>query len=383
MRRRDALIMLSAMGMYPFVAKGQDKDRSMKLGLIWSDTGPAAAFGKLHHDGTMLAIDEINESGGILGHPIEPYHLDDRTDPTVGIDAAKRLIARNKVDAIIGSSASLVTIAFARVNEENKVPLINAMAGSPKVTGQGFKYSWRILGNANQETEQLAELLLKNPKFRRFACIAENSDYGIGPANAFADRVRKLGGEVTAFELENRGDNDFKPQLSKIKASNPDVIFIQTYYIEAGIIARQARELGIKAQFSLCSGLGFPEFSKLAGDAAAGALYVSNWSPLFTDDKSVKFRESFKKKWGYVPSSGMEAVCYDTVHVVAEAARLGGGVGRQHIQDGLGKLNAEDFKILLGTVNFDENNQNRVQIHLGVFKEDGSPVPLDVPVESL
>lgn len=362
---------------FPVLSVAKDSARPLRLGLIWSDTGSAAAFGKIHHDGSMLAVDEINAAGGVNGKPIEFFHLDDRSDPTVGINAAKRLITRDKVDAIVGSSASLVTIAFSKVNEDNKIPLVNGMAGSPGVTGQGFKYTWRVIGTDVQNNEQLAQILVKDKKLRKFAFLAENSDYGKAPSQAFADKVKELGGEVTAFELENRGDTDFKPQLTKIKNSNPEVLYIHAYYIEGGIIARQAKELGIKAQLVVNSGLGIPEFSKLAGDAAVGVLYPVIWSPLYKDDRSVHFVTEFHKKWGYDPASGMEAGSYDAVYTVAEAVKLGGGTKSAQIQDGLGKINAKQFGIVLGTVHFDDHNQNLVKIKLGEFNAKGEPVPVD------
>jgi branched-chain amino acid transport system substrate-binding protein len=204
----------------------------LRIGIIESLTGAAAAYGTSHNRGTRLAIEEINKAGGFQGKPIEVFDEDDKSDPSAGINAAKKLITQRKVDAIVGSSASLVTIAFSKENEKYKIPLINGMAGSPKVTEQGYVYTWRIKITDNQLDTKAIEYFVKDQKMKKIAFLVENSDYGKPPTQNAAKRAQELGADVVAYEEYNRGETDFKAQLTKIRNSDPDLIFVHGYYTE-------------------------------------------------------------------------------------------------------------------------------------------------------
>lgn len=334
------------------------------IGVIQSLTGSAAAYGESHNKGVNLAIDQINAAGGVNGVPIEVHFEDDKSDPKAGIDSAKKLISTNKVDVIVGSPASLVTIAFSQENEKSKVPLVNGYAGSPKITEQGFEYTWRVNPTDKMLDVKTIETLFEKDGPKKVAFLAENSDYGVPPIDAAAEKVKELGGEVVAYEKYNRGETDFKAQLSKIKAGNPDLVFTHGYYTEGSIIARQIDELGIDATLIVNMGQGVPKFAELAGASGDGVIFPTFWFPALTDEESKKFTAAYTEKYNEEPAA-FEASAYVAMKTVVEAAIKGGGTTSEQIQEGLKQLNGTDA--LIGKLNFDENRQNDVEVLLATF----------------
>jgi len=345
---------------------GSDAEDKLVLGVIQSLTGSAAAYGESHDKGISIAIEEINKAGGVNGVPIEVYLEDDKSDPKAGIDSAKKLISTNKVDVIVGSSASLVTIAFSQENERSKIPLVNGYAGSPKITEQGFEYTWRVNPTDAMLDVKTIESIFEKEGPKKIAFLAENSDYGVPPIDAASEKVKELGGEVVSYEKYNRGETDFKAQLSKIKETNPDIVFTHGYYTEGSIIARQIKELGIDAQLIVNMGQGLPKFAELAGDAAEGVIFPTSWFPALTDEESQNFTKAYIEKYKEEPAA-FEAGAYVAIKTVVEAVNKGGGATPEKIQEGLKQLNG--FNVLYGELNFDENRQNDLTVLLANFKD--------------
>lgn len=365
-------LFLGIIGLAAVAGAAQAED-SLKIGIIESISGPAAAYGENHRKGTRLAVEQINAAGGFNGKAIEVVAEDDRSDPAAGINAAKKLLTQQKVDAVVGSSASLVTIAFARENERYKVPVVNGMAGSPTITEQGYKYTWRVNMTDSQLDTKAVEYFAENKNIGKFAFLVENSDYGKPPTQAAAERAKALGASVTAYEEYNRGETDFKAQLSKIKDTNPQVLFVHGYYTEGSIIARQVKELGLDVTLIVNMGQGVPKFMELAGAAANGAVFPTTWLPGLDNELSKNFEKAFMEKYGHEPGA-FEAGTYDAIYTVLEAAKLGGGATPKQIQEGLKKL--EGHEILLGKISFDEKQQNGGEVRLATFAE-GKIVPFN------
>jgi branched-chain amino acid transport system substrate-binding protein len=353
-------------------SSGGSGKEALRIGVIQSATGGAAAYGDAHTKGTQLAFEEINKAGGVNGMPLQVFIEDDKSDPATGINDAKKLISQDKVNAIVGSDASLVTIAFSKENEKSKVPLVNGMAGSPTITEQGYKYTWRINVTDSQLDVKTIEHYMTKLGKKKFAFLAENSDYGKPPTKAAVEKIKELGGEVLAYEEYNRGETDFKAQLTNIKNTNPEVVFLHGYYTEGSIIARQIKELGIKSDLIINMGQGVPKYVELAGAAAEGAVFPTTWVPGLTDERSKKFEAAFRAKFNAEPGA-FEAGSYEAVYTVIEAVKKGGGVSSEQIQTGLKQLSG--FNTLLGKMKFNEKNQNDGEVRFATFK-GGKIVPL-------
>jgi branched-chain amino acid transport system substrate-binding protein len=180
-----------------------------------------------------------------------------------------------------------------------------------------------------------------------------------------------------AYEEYNRGETDFKAQLSKIKNAKPDVLFLHGYYTEGSIIARQVKELGIDAALVVNMGQGVPKYAELAGAAAEGVVFPTSWLPGLSDERSKNFEAGFKKKYNAEPGA-FEAGSYEAVYTLAEAIKKGGGTSSDQIQAGLKQL--AGFNTLLGKVNFDPKNQNDGEVRLATFK-GGKIIPLADPAK--
>ncbi|SUV86668.1 binding-protein-dependent transport protein [Bordetella pertussis] len=345
----------------------------LRIGIIESVTGPAASYGDAHNKGTRLAVEEINKAGGFNGVPLEVHGEDDKSDPATSINAAKKLITQRKVDAIVGSAASLVTIAFSKENEKYKVPLVNGMAGSPIITEQGFQYTWRIKITDNQLDTKAIEHYVQNKNARKVAFLAENSDYGKPPTKAAADRARELGAEVVAYEEYNRGETDFKAQLTNIRDRAPDVLFVHGYYTEGSIIARQIRELGLKTAAHRQRGPGRAQVPG-AGWRRGRGRRVPHHLAAGPERRALQaVRDRLPGTLQQPCPARSTPVSYEAVYTVVEAARKGGGTKPEQIQAGLAQL--QGFETLLGPVRFDKKNQNDGSIRLARFN-NGKIEPL-------
>ena len=346
-----------------------DSKKALTIGIVESTSGVGAAYGEAHHKGTQLALEEINKAGGFDGKPIVFYTEDDHTDPAAGTDAVKKLITQRKVDVIVGSNASVVTLAFSKESEKYKVPVVNGQAGSPAITEQGYKYIWRISLTDAQLDTKIIEYYLSVLGMKKVAFLVENSDYGKLPTKAAAEKIEELGGSVTAYEEYNLNETDFKAQLANIKNSNPQVVFVHGHYPEGSIIARQLKDLGIKAQLIVNTGQGVKKFTELAGEASEGVVFPAMWLPGLPEERSKKFESAFKAKYGLVPgeneAGAYGAGAYEAIYTVVEAAKLGGGTGSPQIQEGLKRLRG--FNTMLGPINFDSKNQNNGSVRLATF----------------
>jgi branched-chain amino acid transport system substrate-binding protein len=354
-----------------------DSTKALTIGVIESISGWGAPYGEAHHKGTQLALEEINHAGGLDGKPIVFYTEDDRTDPAVGIDALKRLITERNVDVIVGSNASLVTLAISNESEKYKIPIVIGQASLPAITQQGNQYTWRIALTDAQLDTKIIEYYLSGKGMKRFAFLVENSDYGKLSTKAAAEKIKELGGTVTAYEEYNLNDTDFKAKLARIKDSNPEVVYVYGHYPEGAVIARQLKELGIKAQLIVNRVQGLKKFAELSGEASDGTVFPTTWLPGLPDERSKKFESAFKAKYGSAPGqneAGSYGVgAYEAIYTVVEAAKLGGGTSSEQIQEGLKRL--KDFNTMLGPINFDSKNQNNGSVRLATFS-GGKIVPL-------
>ncbi|MCI1229720.1 ABC transporter substrate-binding protein, partial [Kerstersia gyiorum] len=261
---------------------------------------------------------------------------------------------------------------FSRENEKSKIPLVVGVAGSPTITNQGYGYVWRVNVTDNQLDAKAMEHFFTEHGKRRFAFLAENSDYGKPPTKGAADLIRSLGGEVVAYEEYNRGETDFKAQLTNIRKQNPDVLLVHGYYTEGSIIARQVKELGIEGQLVVNMGQGVPKFAELAGNAAEGVIFPTNWAA-GSDPRHAAFEAAFKQKYG-TEASAFDAAAFAAVEAIVEAARRGGGNRAADIQKGLAMLDGSET--LLGPIQWDSHNQNDGKVLLARF-ENGQIVPVE------
>ncbi len=215
----------------------------IKIGEFASLTGKEAAFGQSSHKGTLLAIEEINSAGGVLGKKLELIYEDNRSTPGESATVVQKLIARDKVVAILGEVATGRSLEAAPICQKNRIPQVSPSSTNPRVTEMG-DYIFRVCFTDPFQGKLLANFAKKTLKVQQVALLTDvAAPYSVGLAKYFREPFVANGGTVVMEKSFSSGDKDFKPQLTAIKAANPQAIFAPCYYTEAGLIAVQARQL--------------------------------------------------------------------------------------------------------------------------------------------
>lgn len=343
------------------------KEEVVKIGWIGSLTGDQAVWGQCESNTVKMMFEDLNNSGGLLGKKFEVVAYDTRGDGTEAVNAVKRLTGQDKVIAIIGPNASGQAIPISSVLEEMKVPDIATVATNPKVTvvdGKVKPFSFRVCfidPYQGAVAAGFASDVLKATKAAVLYDVAD--DYSQGLTQFFEETFKKKGGEIVAKEGFKTGDVDFRPQLTSIKAANPDVIFMPYFFKEVALSAKQARELGITA--TLLGGDGWPsdQLLSMAQDAVEGSYFVNH---LDFDDPDVQdFKKKYKDKFGKdVELNGYLA--YDASLMLIDAIKRANSFDPVKIKDALETTNIKGItgKIVIGKDTHNPENKDAAIIKL-------------------
>jgi branched-chain amino acid transport system substrate-binding protein len=290
----------------------------VRIGFFMSITGRDASFGEASLRGARLAVDELNASGGVLGRPVELVVEDNRSLAGESATAAKKLISRDRVAALVGECSSARTLEAASVAQASGVPLVTPAATSPRITQVGDEI-FRVCFADPFQGRVIATFARRRLGLGRAALLVDSSaPYSVGLAEYFSRTFTALGGEIVATQSYMGSETDFRAQLTAIRAARPDALFLPGYYVAAGLVARQARELGMKA--TLLGGDGFeaPQLLEIGGAALEGTYYATHFAVESTGKASRGFVEAFRGRYGTVPN-GLAALTYDAVRLVADA----------------------------------------------------------------
>jgi len=308
---------------------------TIKVGEFASLTGKEAAFGQSSHKGTMLAVDQINAAGGVLGKKIDLVYEDDQSKPGESATIVKKLISRDHVVAVLGEVASGRSLEAARICQENKIPQISPSSTNPKVTETG-DYIFRVCFTDPFQGKLLAEFGLKTLNAKRVAVLTDvASAYSVGLADYFKQPFVAGGGTIIGEQKYSGGDKDFKAQLTAIKAENPDAIFVPGYYTEVGLIVLQARQLGIDVPIFGGDGWEAPELIQIAGDSLKNTFYSTHFSPLKETAEVQTFVKAFQAKYNGESPDAMGALGYDSVLVLADAIKRAGTTESAKLRDAI------------------------------------------------
>jgi branched-chain amino acid transport system substrate-binding protein len=323
------------------------KQQTIKIGAVLPLTGDLATYGQNARDGIELAKEEVNSKGGIK---VEVVYEDSKGQPQAAVSAMQKLITVDKVSCIIGEVASSPTLAMAPIANQRKVVLLSPAASSPKITNAG-EYVFRIWPSDDFEVSVMADYVNRKG-YKRVAVLYVNNDYGKAMYEAFARKVKGYGVAVVAVEPFQQNATDLRTQLTKIKAAQPDAIYLISYPKETIVFLGQYRQLGLKVPVLSTSAFEDPQILKTQKAAAEGVVFTSPIPPDPKDQVVMAFRKNYKAKFGKEP--GLVAdYGYDALKLIVEAARLGGGTDGERIKRGLEKI--KDFKGASGLINFDAN----------------------------
>ena len=304
------------------------------VGFYGSLTGDGASFGQSSREGSELAVDEVNAAGGVLGgRKIRLLVEDDQSKPEEASNAVTKLITQDKVSAVIGEVASRRTLAAAPVAQRYQIPLITPASTNAKVTEVG-NYIFRVCFIDPFQGEVLAKFAYNDLKARKIAVLRDISqDYSVGLTDVVVKVFGQLGGQVIDPVSYSGGDSDFRAILTNIRSQKPDAIVATGYYTEAGIIVRQARELGMT--MPILGGDGWVGEALANGREALKNTFISNHYSGENPDPVVQtFVKNYRTKFNHEPDS-IAALAYDAIKVLADAFTRAGSTEAAKVRDAL------------------------------------------------
>jgi branched-chain amino acid transport system substrate-binding protein len=326
---------------------GATQQTTLKIGAVLPLTGDLATYGQNAKEGIELAVEEINSQGDIK---VQVVYEDSKGQAQAAVSAMQKLITVDKVSCIIGDVASSPTLAMAPIANQRKIVILSPAASSPNITAAG-EFVFRIWPSDDFEASVMADYV-KQKGYKKVAVLHVNNDYGKAMYEAFAKNVAKAGITIAAVETFQQNATDVRAQLTKIKAVQPDAIYLISYPKDSIVILGQYRQLGIKAPLLATSAFEDPQILEMQKEAAEGVVFTSPIPPDPKDQVVSTFRSKYRAKFGKEP--GLVAdYGYDALKLVVEAVRLGGGTDGQNIKRGLERV--KDFKGASGLINFDAN----------------------------
>ena len=346
---RTALLAAALAGIRCGAEKGPSSD-AIPVGFFGALTGPQATFAQSGSNGARLAFDEINAAGGVLGERLALRIEDDRNEPSEAASVVSKLITRDRVVALIGENASSRSLAAAPVAQSYRVPMVSPSSSNVEVTKKG-DYIFRVCFTDAVQGRILAGFARRRLAAATAALLVDSrSDYSVGLADAFRRDFIGAGGRVVADLKYTEGDSDFSAQLTSIRALGPDVLFVPGYYTDAGLIARQARALGVAATLIGADGFDSSKLTEIGGEAVEGTYFSNHYSPDDPSPEVRKFVETYRKRFASVPDS-IAATSYDAANLIADAIRRAGSTEGKRVRDALASTSG--FRGVTGTISFD------------------------------
>lgn len=334
------------------------ESKEIKIGGNFEMTGGVAQYGQSTANGIKLAFKEANAAGGVLGKQLTLIIADNKSEPAESANAATKLISQDKVVALLGPAASANVLASVPVATDSKIPLLTPTGTNTKITVENGKVKDYIFRSCFIDPFQgaiMANFATNDLKAKTAVLYVDSSsDYSKGLSQVFAQQFTKNGGKVLATEAFLQKDQDFKSALTKIRAANPDVIYIPAYYEEASKIIKQARELGITVPMLGTDGWDSPKLPEIAGAAALANTFFSNhYSAQDKDPRVAKFVEAYKKEYNQDPDA-LAVLGYDGALMLIDAIKRANSAEPAKIKEALAQT--KNLQVVTGTLSMDANH---------------------------
>ncbi|WP_040206795.1 ABC transporter substrate-binding protein [Neobacillus jeddahensis] len=335
-----------------------EKSGTIKIGANLELSGGVASYGQSAKEGIELAIEEINKEG-IDGKKLKLVTVDNKSDAAEATSGALKLATQDKVVAMIGAATSTNTLAQVQIAQDNNIPLITPTGTNPTITNKDGKLSDYVFRTCFIDPFQgtvAANFASNDLKVKNAAILIDSSsDYAKGLAAAFKESFKKNGGKIVAEEAYVQKDTDFHATLTRIKAANPEYVFLPGYYEEVGLIIKQARELGLDVPFMGGDGWDSPKLVEIAGADPLKNTYITNHYSSGDDDKKVQdFVSAFKAKYDGKSPDAFTALGYDTVYFLADAIKRAGSSDPKKIQKALEET--DGLELVSGNMKLDKNH---------------------------
>lgn len=342
------------------------KNDTIKIGGIAPLSGGVAVYGTECKNGIDLAVEEINAAGGINGQKIEFICEDDEGDSAKSVNAYKKLVTKDRVKVIIGSLTSGCTMAITNLAQAQKVVQIAPAATAVAITDAG-NYVFRACYTDPFQGKIGGKFAYENLGTKKAAILYDiGNDYSVGLTDNFTAEYTFMGGSIVSKESYSTGDKDFNAQLTKIKAANPEVIYLPDYYGTVALIAKQLRAQGINVP--IVGADGWDGLTDNAGDEVLNGYYSNHYSENSSSAAVQTFVKSFKAKYNKAPNS-FAALGYDCVYMLRDAIKASGSTDDSaKIRDALEATNGD---YVTGHIVFDANrNPVKSAVMIKLVKAD-------------
>ncbi|WP_416381486.1 ABC transporter substrate-binding protein [Lactobacillus sp. B4005] len=342
---------------------GTKQDHAVvKIGVNMELSGAASGYGEAEKQGIQLAASEINKAGGIdvNGHKkqIKLIIRDNKTAIATSASVAAQLTTKDKVAAIVGPATTNAGTAQIPNITKAAVPSVSPSATDPKFTlqkdGKVQPYVFRACYQNNFQGGSAAKFVFNQLKAKRVAILADNSsDYGTGLAKAFKKAYQ---GKIVDSQTFSAGDKDFNAILTSFKSKKVDAIYVPGYYTEAGLIIKQARQMGIKVPIVGSDGMADPKLAQIAGNKSATKIYYTtpfSVRAAAKDPVAAKFMKAYKARY-HEQAPTFSALAYDAVYMIKEAIETGKSDDSAKIATNL--ANIKDFTGVAGKITVDQKH---------------------------
>ncbi len=346
----------------------------IKIGFVNSVTGPEAPIGEALTNGADLAVEDLKKKG----IDVTVLRQDDTGKPQVAMSALEQLATGDDVAMVVGPYASAPANAIAKLAEQYKVPLLIPVASKEDITRQGYQWVFRLNAPSHDYAQSLIDAALALGKPKTMAVIYESTDFGTSASTQAKEYAAKKGLKVVADEAYQKGAPDYRSTLTKIRAMNPDLVFMVSYVADAILLMRQSREVGLKPQAFLGAGAGFDTVQfQSEKDISNDVLVVTQWMPDAGWPGAAEFEKRYEQRFGKRPTYHA-ATAYEAMMIAGDVVSKAGG-DRKKIRDALasgtwnGIMGETQFKTYDGFT-----NQNPHQMLVFQY-QNGKPVPIYPP----
>ncbi|MBI3886536.1 MAG: ABC transporter substrate-binding protein [Opitutae bacterium] len=325
---------------------------TIKIGEYGAFTGANADFGIAARKGVILAVEEANAAGGVLGKKIELLIEDNQSKQGESATIAKKFVSRDKVVAVLGGNISTHSLEAAPVFQTAKIPMIAITSTNPRVTEMG-DYIFRVCFIDPFQGAALAKFARDTLKLQRVAVITSvNNAYSVGLSKVFRERFTAAGGTIVAEQKHNEGDKDFRAQLTAIKAAGAEAILHSGNYTEGALICRQARALGFTGTLFGGDAWEGPDLVAIGGAAVEGTYYSTHASSESPEPAMQSFVRRYRARWDGETPNATTTLGYEAAILLFDALRRAGTTESTKLRDAIAAT--KNFQGVTGLITIDE-----------------------------
>jgi branched-chain amino acid transport system substrate-binding protein len=326
---------------------------TVRIGVVQPTTGPVAYDGNIYVNTVKMIVDDMNAKGGVLGKKIELLVEDGACNPAQSVNAAEKLVTRDKVVALLGAFCSTSTAAMMEVAKKHKVPHITGISTAAQLTEQGNPYFFRAVATTPMLGDAFGGVLPAAVKAKRFAFLVLNDDWGRSMVASYPKAIEKAGGQIVATEFFQQSDLQFLSQITKVKAANPDAIVLAANTQQAAALSKQIRELGITVPLIGEGSWTSDSYLKLAGPASDGVYGLVEYVYTIKNPINDAFVKEFQAKLKENPTK-FAGAAHNAIHIMVDGIKRAGAADPEKIREALEKT---DYNGLVGNIKFDGKHQ--------------------------